>query len=266
MRIHDIVTVGGAVLALGTGAGAQGTLADRVAAVRDGELQFEYAGREGICGNGRSFIRIGESSFNGNWNDAEEGACLPGPVRIVLRKERGEVVSLRDYVGPVPTVAGRTELGEVSPADAASFLLALAEKNERGNVARQAIFPAMIARDVVAWPTLLRIARQREPSRKNDVTFWLGRYAAAKLQGTDDPFAVERESETDEQDVKKQAVFALSQFRGREGIDALLDIAKTNRDPVVRAQALFWLGQSGDPRALDLFDAILNGKVPPPRG
>ena len=266
MTLHRTITVGAALLAGATAAGAQGPLAARIAAARDGELQFEYAGREGICGNGRTFIRTSEHSYNGSWDDAQDDACVPGPVRVVLRKAGGEIVSLREYVGAVPTVAGRTELGEVPPADAAAFLLGLAETSQRGNVAREAIFPAMIARDVVAWPSLLRIARTRDAGRKNDVAFWLGRYAAAKLQGSDDPFVVERRADSDEEDVKKHAVFALSQLHGREGIDALLDVARTNRDPVVRANALFWLGQSGDPRALDLFDDILHGKVQAPRG
>jgi HEAT repeat protein len=42
----------------------------------------------------------------------------------------------------------------------------------------------------------------------------------------------------------------LSQRRDREALDKLIDVAQhdTNRD--VRRQALFWLGQSKDPRAL----------------
>jgi hypothetical protein len=31
----------------------------------------------------------------------------------------------------------------------------------------------------------------------------------------------------------------------------------TNRNPRVRAHAMFWLGQSGDVRAIDLFERVL---------
>lgn len=255
-----------ALLVLAIPVGAQTTLADRVAAVRDGELQFEFAAREGACGNGISYVRVNDDVINGDWSDSRETECVAGPVRIVLRKEAGEIVSLRDYVGPVRTVSGRTELGEVSPEEGAGFLLGLAERESPSRVAGRAIFPAMLARGVVAWPTLLRIARKREASRRNDTMLWLSRYAAAKLEGSDDPFSVDRGDRTDEEDVKEHAVFALSQLRGREGIDPLIQIARTNKDARVRARALFWLGQSGDPRAVDLFDAILNGRVPAPRG
>jgi HEAT repeat protein len=52
-------------------------------------------------------------------------------------------------------------------------------------------------------------------------------------------------------------VFALSQRPREEGIPALIAVAKTNRDPEIRRKALFWLGQSEDPRALDLFEQLL---------
>ena len=255
-----------ALLVLATPLRAQTTLADRIAAVRDGELQFEFAAREGACGNGTSYIRVNGDVIDGDWSESRETECVAGPVRIVLRKEAGEIVSLHDYVGPVRTVGGRMELGEVSPEEGAAFLLGLAERESPARIAGRAIFPAMLARGVVAWPALLRIARGHQASRRSDTMLWLSRYAAAKLEGSDDPFSVDRGDRTDEEDVKEHAVFALSQLCGHEGIDPLIQVARTNRDAGVRAKALFWLGQSGDPRALDLFDEILNGRVAPPRG
>ncbi len=58
-------------------------------------------------------------------------------------------------------------------------------------------------------------------------------------------------------EIKKQAVFALSQLPEETGTPLLLKIARRNPQPQVRKEAIFWLGQSGDPRALDLFDEIL---------
>jgi hypothetical protein len=34
-------------------------------------------------------------------------------------------------------------------------------------------------------------------------------------------------------------------------------VARSHRDPAVRKQAMFWLGQSRDPRALAFFEQIL---------
>jgi len=34
-------------------------------------------------------------------------------------------------------------------------------------------------------------------------------------------------------------------------------VARTNKNAVVRKQAIFWLGQMNDPRALDFLEEIL---------
>jgi hypothetical protein len=52
-------------------------------------------------------------------------------------------------------------------------------------------------------------------------------------------------------------VFALSQRPADEGVPVLIRIARTNRHPELRKTALFWLGQSADPRALTLFEELL---------
>jgi HEAT repeat protein len=57
--------------------------------------------------------------------------------------------------------------------------------------------------------------------------------------------------------VKKKAVFALSQLPKDEGVPLLIDLARKNANPAVRKQAMFWLGQSEDPRALAFFAEVL---------
>jgi len=37
----------------------------------------------------------------------------------------------------------------------------------------------------------------------------------------------------------------------------LIQVARTHRNPAVRKQPMFWLGQSKDPRALAFFEEIL---------
>jgi HEAT repeat protein len=52
-------------------------------------------------------------------------------------------------------------------------------------------------------------------------------------------------------------VFALSQLPKNEGVPKLMEVARTNKNPEVRRQAMFWLGQSRDPRAIEFFEQIL---------
>jgi HEAT repeat protein len=58
--------------------------------------------------------------------------------------------------------------------------------------------------------------------------------------------------------VKKQAVFALSRLPTDEGIPRLIELPRSHRNTEVRRQAIFWLGQSGDPRAADFFEEVLS--------
>jgi HEAT repeat protein len=83
--------------------------------------------------------------------------------------------------------------------------------------------------------------------------FWLSAAAGERLVGPRASFA----KEDDATDVKKSAVFALSQRRNGEAVPALIEVARNNRDPEVRKSALFWLGQTMDPRAISLFEDIL---------
>ena len=61
-----------------------------------------------------------------------------------------------------------------------------------------------------------------------------------------------------EVEVKKKVVFALSQLPKDEAVPELLHVAQTNADPAVRKDAIFWLGQTHDPRALAYFEQILS--------
>ncbi len=49
----------------------------------------------------------------------------------------------------------------------------------------------------------------------------------------------------------------LSQRRDDPSLDKLIDIARRDPDTQVRKKAMFWLGQSRDPRAVQFFKDIL---------
>jgi HEAT repeat protein len=86
--------------------------------------------------------------------------------------------------------------------------------------------------------------------------FWLaqkaGKEAMAVISG-----AIDNDPDTE---VKKKAVFALSQLPKDEGVPRLMEVARNNRNPAVRKQAMFWLGESKDPRAVKFFEEILSRK------
>lgn len=251
------------LVATGGGELAAQSLAQRVAAVRNGTVRLEYAADEGVCGNGRGNISIKRGSsrtvMNGGTRGREwEDECEPGPVRLALDVERGEVTEIRSYVGGRWRGTADADLGTVPAAEASEYLLALAESGS-DRVAKEAIFPAMIADGPEPWQRLLRLAKDDRRSRsvRESAVFWVGQGAAEEAtkglqEIVDDPDG--------NRDVRKSAVFALSQRPKDESVPALLRIARTHKDPDMRRSAIFWLGQSKDPRAIAYFEEVLTGK------
>jgi hypothetical protein len=247
------------------------SLAQRVRAVGDGTAEVRYATRPGICGNGTRGFSVGRHSYFGEWNSSDDHdfmrTCDPG-ARVRLRVEKGAVTDVRVAVGrraarsapenPVP------DRGDVSSAHAAASFLGLAESGGGGRGSHGAITAAVIADSVSVWQRLYAIATDTvrvSSSTRRDAMFWVSRFAAAKVTGHGEDIAAadEDDDRDDRDDARDAAVFALSQLRGKQGVEPLLTIARTHKDPQLRQKAIFWLGQSGDPRAARLFREILEG-------
>ena len=59
--------------------------------------------------------------------------------------------------------------------------------------------------------------------------------------------------------LRDHIIFSLSQTStpDHQGTTELIRLVRESRDKQIRRQAMFWLGQSEDPRALDLLTEIL---------
>ena len=90
---------------------------------------------------------------------------------------------------------------------------------------------------------------------KKQALFWLGQKAGKRSL---DALGKTIDSNDADTEVQKQAVFAISQRPKDEAVPLLIKIAKTHAKPAVRKQAIFWLGQTGDERALEFFKEILS--------
>ena len=242
---------------------AQGgqSIADRVHSAPDGTVRFSFKARPDVCGSGNSVYVGNNASNRGSGSNADvewDADCGHGPVRVVLDVRDHSVTGLRSYVGGRWRAAnGVTDLGNVSAQSAANYLVSLA-KQAPASVGHKAIFPATLGDSVTIWPSLMQIARDAAiPNEtRRDAVFWLGQMAGDAVTANLAQLAAE---DTVDRAVRESAVFALSQRPKDEGVPALIHVAQTNRDPAVRKRALFWLGQSNDPRALNLFESILAG-------
>ena len=60
-------------------------------------------------------------------------------------------------------------------------------------------------------------------------------------------------------EMKESIIFTLSQRQSdRAAIDKMFDIAKNEKDPELRKKAIFWLGQSHDPRVQQFLIDLIN--------
>lgn len=245
------------------------SLADRVAAAADARVQFTFAARDGVCGNGRSFIQVTDNQWYGSWNDADRrDACLAGPVRVLLDRAGREVVSLGVFAGPVPdSGTGIADLGRVAARDAVEYLLGLAERAQ-GRVSRDAILPAALADSVDVTPRLMTIARNQQAARetRRSAVAWLGRSLrggerdVARL--ADELTAIARD-ENDNQSVRQQALRTLARLEHGAGTARLMDLARDASRSWLAREALASLNASGDPRARQyLRDVVRRADAP----
>jgi hypothetical protein len=250
MRTHSLLA-GATIAALAfAGAATAQTLDRRVASAPDGTVRFSFAARPGVCGNGHN-VNI-QDSRNPDW----ESDCDNGPVRTVLTVSGGKVSRVRSYVGGRwrPAGSGVTDLGTVSAPEAATYLLDLASRSPGGS--NEAVFAATLADSAMIWPALVRLAKNDAVPRetRRSAVFWLGQAAGSAATASLDSLVGDARGD---RQIREAAVFALSQRPKDEGVPALIRIAQTDRDPEIRRKAMFWLGQSDDPRALALFENIL---------
>ena len=237
-------------------------LPDRVSSASDGMVNFHFAARPGVCGDGIRFLRMGRSEFHGTYSaEAWSAPCSLGPVQVRLTVRGGNVDRVETWAGTLRLREGQ-DLGAVSSPEAARYLLGVVLRGSAGASAK-AILPAVLADSATIWPTLLEVAKDSETrsrSTRTDAAFWLSRFASATIAGhRNQPFDDNDDDRSGHEDLKSHAVFVLSQFPHGGGINDLLNIARSNSDRHVRSQALFWLSQTGDPRAIALFESILRG-------
>jgi HEAT repeat protein len=241
-----LILAGAGVLAP---AAAAQSLAQRLGAVDSGTVHLSFAAKPGVCGDG--FHQQDSRESGEDWI----GDCENQPVRVALRFRDHQVVAIHTHVGGRwRTNAAIPDLGIIRPQEAATYFLHVAALPN--DLDGDPVLPATLADSVTVWPALLQIARSvRLPEeRRRSAIFWLGQAAGAAVDQALDSIASDDRSD---REVRQQAVFALSQRSSAEAVPALIRVARTSRDPALRKTALFWLGQSEDPRALDLFEEIL---------
>jgi HEAT repeat protein len=244
-------------------------LARRVTAATAPNVQFHFAARPGVCGDGRTYIRTDTDSWYGSINDfTRSQPCAEGPVRVVVVRSDREPIRIETFAGTLQSDSTATDLGRVAAADAANYLMSLARTAE-GRVGREALMPATLADSATIAPALLAIARDQSRSRdmRRSALSWLSRrstardgLAAPELIRTLGDFA---RDETEHNTFRQSAVSLLGRLDRGEGIPSLIEMSGSTTDTWLARQAAQTLGRSGDPRARRAVRALVENEQTP---
>ena len=89
-----------------------------------------------------------------------------------------------------------------------------------------------------------RVLDSREPTDlRKTALFWRGQKNDAPLGEL-----IALYPKLDSRELKDHYIFVLSQRHERDAVDKMIDLARNDPDRAVRSKAIFWLGQSRDPR------------------
>ena len=100
----------GAALIVAQSVGAQ-SIQQRVLSSADGAVEFSFAARPGVCGDGATYVRDGfggqnriadGGNLNGRSGDADWPPCVEGPVRVLVFVNGREITRMRTFAGPRP--------------------------------------------------------------------------------------------------------------------------------------------------------------------
>lgn len=145
-------------------------------------------------------------------------------------------------------------IGQQDRPENAQFLRDLYGKTSSTSLKERILFSFSQMGNTESRTWLLGIARNPGESTevRKKALFWLGQddhTSTADLAGLYSSFT--------DIELKEQMIFVLSQRDGREAVDKLLEIAKTEPNLELKKKAIFWLSQSDDPRVAQFLADLL---------
>lgn len=222
-------------------------------------------GKETICGFGRGSAAWGMTLDEGtsSWGTRDDASPFAvTSVEVYAAVRDGRVRQLQFASEGCPVQAGKRSvlwLDGVTPAASVELLARLAARrgNQKGDerddeIAERALAGLAFHADPAAPLALVHLGREGESEElRAQSLFWLAQ--------TDAPQAARWIREAIARDpaseVREQGVFALSQLE--DGAPELLALLRESDDREVKRQAIFWLGQSDDPRATAELERLL---------
>jgi HEAT repeat protein len=143
-------------------------------------------------------------------------------------------------------------LGQRRSEENADFLKGLFSKLRDESLKKKIIFSLAQQRGNQRWLMDLAVEKGQDIEMRKEALFWAGQNGASieELVGLYDRMS--------EHEMRDKLIFVYSQRRERAAVDKLMDIAKNEKNRDLRKQAIFWLGQSRDPRAPEFLLQLID--------
>jgi hypothetical protein len=192
---------------------------------------------------------------HGGFSVDSDGDYASDELQIYARLEDGAVRELRALSSSCPVHADG-EITDLGPLPAKASIDWIDEQVIAGGpVATDALTAIAFHDGDDAVAMLIGHGRRNaDPELRSEAWFWLAQSAAAESETE----ITRAAREDDDDEVREDAIFALSQLPDERAVRALGDILEDRRiDMAVREQALFWLAQADSDQAFEYIDAIL---------
>ena len=145
-------------------------------------------------------------------------------------------------------------LSQRHPKEAVTVIEDVLKNSADVDVQKQALFALAQIPSELGIPRLIRAAtnsRMDQEVRKQAI-FWLSQRRGEGVAYTlDQIYRTERD-----ENIRKQILFGYTQMPEEDGVPRLIAIARTEKDTELRKQAIFWLSQRRSPEIGDVLDQI----------
>lgn len=144
-------------------------------------------------------------------------------------------------------------IGQHKSAENAAFLQRVFTQATNPDTKAKVIFSLaqMGGTENSRWILGVALDGKQDMETRKQALFWAGQ-SGAPLEDI-----VGLYGKVTDNEMKEQIIFVLSQRKESAAIDKLIDIAKNDPNSELRKKALFWVGQSHDPRAAEVLQSIL---------
>lgn len=178
---------------------------------------------------------------------------------IALHRDPAADLALDRLIAPSRLETTRRQaafwLGNARGRRGYESLARLVREDPSDKVREHVVFALTQSKEPQAVDAIVRASREdRSPKVRSKALFWLGQHASRPVAEQTIRAAL---SQDPDPSVRKQATFALTRIPNGNGVPLLIETARGSKDEAVRKQALFWLGQSKDPRATRFFEEVL---------